>query len=140
MGIILSDTLVVGEDITVIEVAAQGPAGATEPPDRIITFNIANPVVGQVLGPRLPVDMTVQRIDGYTDVGTVTFNVEERTAPNTAGTDLMASDLVADSDNESQSSFADISVAADNFLAIDISAITGTPSVFVLTMHVTVNP
>lgn len=120
-----------------------GPTGATGSTGagsstRMLMWNIKNPAVGTVLLGRLAAGLTLSRVDGATDVGTADFNIEERTAPTTSGTNCMTSDLQATTSNASQSSFSDSTWAADNYLALDISAVASSPTQLTVTVKGTV--
>lgn len=107
---------------------------------RVYTWVISSPATGGVLGPRIPEACTVTRIDSYVAAATsVTFNIEERSAIGSAGTDILASDQAADTDGASQtSSFNNDSLAAGNWLYVDISAVSGTPGQVVISLTCTV--
>jgi hypothetical protein len=83
---------------------------------------------------------TVTRIDAYVAAATsVTFNIEERSTIGSAGSDIMSSDLVADVDGASDlGAFNDSSLAAGNWLWVDISAVDGTPGQIIITLTCTV--
>lgn len=99
------------------------------------TWVISSPAVGGVLGPRIPEAQTVSRIDAYVQAATsVTFNIEERSAIGSAGTNIMTSDLAADADGAAQTEFANPSLASGNWLYVDISAVSGTPGQVVITL------
>jgi len=69
----------------------------------------------------------------------VTFNIEERSTIGSPGTDILTTDQVAITTGASQTgSFNDDSLAAGNWLYIDISAISGTPAQVVITLTTTV--
>lgn len=93
-------------------------------------------IVEDLPGWKVPYDITIIEIAGYTDANTTTFNVEERAegTPNTAGTDAMASDLVADNDQQEQTSFDNAGFAKDTWMVPTISA-TGDVSKFNITVR-----
>ena len=68
--------------------------------------------------------VTITEISCTTDAGTATLNIEERgeTTPNTAGTDVLTSDIVCDSDQQESTTFSNAAIAADVWNAITISA------------------
>ena len=103
------------------------------------TWVIDNPATGGIPGPRLKVAHTVTRLDSYVTAATsVTFNIEERSTIGSAGTDILASDQVADTDGAIASSFSNAGLAADCWLWLDISAVSGTPGKVVITLSCTV--
>jgi len=78
---------------------------------------------------------TAQKIEAYVFGGTsVTFNVEERTTPGSAGTDMMTNDLVATTSKTTDSSLANGGLADGNTLALDISAVSGTVAYVAITI------
>ena len=88
------------------------------------TWIVDAPAVGGVYGARIDTARTIDRIEVWTDAGTVDVNVEERTAPNTAGTNTMTSDLQGTSTSANQTTFANDAIAAGNWLYLDISAVS----------------
>jgi hypothetical protein len=90
------------------------------------TWVIDTPAVGGIPGPRMWEARNVARIDCYCVDGTsVAFNIEERGAPETPGTDLMGSDQVAYPAGSSVASFANPTLASNSYLWLDISDVTG---------------
>lgn len=91
---------------------------------------------GSLSGWKVPNDITITEISAYTDANTCTFNLEERgeTTPNTAGTDVMGSDLVADNNQQETSSFTNANIAKNTWLVPTISA-TGDVSIFSITIR-----
>lgn len=85
--------------------------------------------------------ITITRISSFTDVGTATFNLEERveTTPNTAGTDVMASDLVADTNQEETTSFSNAAIAAQTWLTCNLSAVSGGCDKFTVVVEYTID-
>lgn len=94
---------------------------------RVMTWSVANPSVGQWLGQvRIPVACTATRVHSNTKAGTATFNLEERSTLLAAGTNILSSDQVADTNGEDvTSSFNNSSLAAGNWIYPDISAVSG---------------
>lgn len=92
---------------------------------------------GDVIAVQMDNNYTITKVAAYTDAGTVTFNIEERgeTTPNTAGTDVMTSDLVADTDNQSTTTFSNATVLRDTWLMLNITSITGDPTSFGVTVR-----
>jgi hypothetical protein len=118
---------------------ASGISGYSGTNVRTFTWVITTPAVGGIPGPRLKVAATATRIDSYVTAATsVTFNIEERSTIGSAGSNLLSSDQVADTNGETTTSFADSALAADNWLWLDISAISGTPGTLVVTLSMTV--
>lgn len=71
--------------------------------------------------------LTITKVVATTDTGTLTFNLEERSSIAMAGTELLASDMEADSTGVFTVTFAKNSVAADNYIVLvtGTSAMTG---------------
>lgn len=102
---------------------------------RTFTWTIRDPAVGGIAGPRLHVDETVLRIDAFVIGGTsATFNIEERTAIGSSGTNLLSSDQVATTSGAYATSFSNSSLGAGNWLWIDVSAVSGTPTELVVVL------
>jgi len=114
-----------------------GPTGPTGPTGagsayRVYTWVIAYPAAGVIAGPQAYEAQTIKRVSAATTGGTsVAFNVEVRDAstPGTAGTDVMPGDLTADDDAETYEMTGESgengSVAADKWIFIDITTVTG---------------
>lgn len=87
-------------------------------------------------GWKVPYDVTIIEISSFTDSNTVTFNLEERaeTTPNTAGTDVLSADQVADNDQQEATSFSNAGLAKDTWLVPSVSA-TGDASLFSITVR-----
>lgn len=92
--------------------------------------------VGALPGWKVPNNITITEISAYTDANTCTFNLEERgeTTPNTAGTDVMSSDLVADNDQQETGTFSNAAIARNAWLVPTISA-TGDVAIFSITVR-----
>lgn len=104
---------------------------------RTYTWVIGSPAVGGVLGPRLKAGQTCLRLDSHVAASTsVTFNIEERSTLGSAGTNIVASDQVATTTGASTTSFSNAGLAADNWLHVDISAVSGTPGQVSMTLAV----
>jgi hypothetical protein len=77
-------------------------------------------IAGDTLpGWKVPYAITITEIAGYTNADTVAFNINQRgeTTPNTAGTNCMTVSLVADNNQQEQtSSFADATVPINTWL------------------------
>ena len=94
---------------------------------RIIELSIAAPAASDwvPLG-RMKENLTVLEVDGHVIGGTsAAFNIEYRTTPGAAGTNVMTADMTATTSNVNDSAPANPSLAIDKFLGIDISAVTG---------------
>jgi len=105
---------------------------------RTYSWVIQNPTAGGIPGPRLKDAQTAIRIDSYVTAATsVTFNIEERSTIGTPGTDLLAADQVADITGETATAFSNSSLAADNWLWLDIASVGGTPGSLVVTLSCT---
>jgi hypothetical protein len=99
---------------------------------------ITSPAVATIGHIRVPVASTATRIDGSTDTGTVTFNIEERATLNSAGTNIMTSDLVCGQTGGYQTGLNNTDLAAGNYLAVDISATASSPTQVTITLTGTV--
>ena len=124
----------------------QGVTGTTGPmgvgtEGRQYVWVITSPAVGGVPGPRIANACTVVRVDAHVTAETsVTFNIEERAVIGSSGSDIMTSDLVADTDGASDTgAFANSSLAAGNWLWLDISDVSGVPVKVVVVLEVTLS-
>lgn len=92
---------------------------------------------GDYVGWKVENNITITEVAAYTNTGTVTFNFEERgeTTPNTAGTDVMTSDLVADTDQQETGTFSNAGIARDAWLILNVTSITGDPTIFGVTIR-----
>ena len=92
---------------------------------------------GDVGGWEVPYDIVIVKVSGYTDENTVTFNIEERgnTTPNSAGTDVMTSDLVADANHEevTGAGLSNATIAKNSYLVPTISS-CGDAALFMITI------
>ena len=81
-------------------------------------------VVGDLVGYKVPYDITITKVSTYCDVGTVTFNIEERAAatPNTTGTDVFAAEFIAPTTGLDSTSFTNADLDEGDWINIDISA------------------
>ncbi len=75
--------------------------------------------------------VTIARIWCSTDTGTVSINFDERAeaTPNTAGTDVLGSALVCDSDTQATTTFSNASIAARVPLNLQITATASSPTI-----------
>lgn len=106
---------------------------------RTFSWVIKNPVTGGILGPRLPEGYTVIRVDSYCSTATsVTFNIEERSVPGSAGVSILTGNQVADTNGESSTDFANSSLAADSWLYLNIIGVVGFPEQLVVTLSCTI--
>jgi hypothetical protein len=89
----------------------------------------------------VPDDITIVRVRGVTDAGTVAFNIEHRATntPGAAGTNTLTSDLVADSGGEYSETFSDATVPADRWLYYCASAIASSPTLLWVNVEYTVD-
>lgn len=89
--------------------------------------------------PRLKETQTITRLDSFTVDGTsVSFNIEERTTIASAGTNILNTDQVADSNGETIAVFDNGSLAADNWLWLDISNVSGSVTYLTVSLSCTV--
>jgi len=101
------------------------------------TWVIQNPAAGGIPGPRLKTAKTALRIDSYTTAATnLWFNIEERSTIGTPGSNLLSGDLTAGVTGATTTSFADANLAADNWLWVDITGVSGTVGTAVITLAV----
>ena len=107
--------------------------GAAGGGTRMITFTIQDPTVGDVgrFQHKFATAVTINRVSASTDQGTVTLQFDERAeaTPNTGGTDVLTAPLVADSNTEATTAFANAGIAADAILNLDIDAVSGAPKI-----------
>jgi hypothetical protein len=92
---------------------------------------------------KLKEGLTLTRISGMIVGGTsVTYNIEDRTATNSSGTNTMSSDQVANSASASvdTTSFSSTpyNVGADHYLYIDIASVSGAVTAITVTISFTV--
>ena len=100
------------------------------------TWSMLDTVIVQALPAwKVPYNITLLEIAAYTDANTTTFNIEERaaTTPNSAGTDAISSDLVADNNQQLTSTFSNASFAKGTWVTPTISA-TGDVAIFSITI------
>lgn len=64
----------------------------------------------------------------WTDTGTVDFNIEIRSDPDAAGTNILTADVQATSSGVSSTAFAVSEVDGRNWLAVAASAIASSPT------------
>jgi hypothetical protein len=82
---------------------------------------------------------TVVRVSAYVTASTsCSFNIEERSDIGTAGPNILGSELVAGTGGATDSSPTNASLAADAWLWVDISDVTGTPGRLVISLACTV--
>ena len=106
------------------------------------TWTISYPAMGGIPGPKLGCLHMLADISAYV-VGAGTgssasaiFNIEDRSTIGVAGANLMSGDLTAGVGGASASgTFAQASVLADHWLWLDIAAVGGAPSFFVVTLR-----
>lgn len=83
-----------------------------------------------------PSAVTLTRVWCSTDVGTVTIQFDERAeaTPNSAGTDVMTSALVCDTDTQATTAFDNAGIASRVPMSMDIDAVATAPKI--LRVHV----
>jgi hypothetical protein len=102
---------------------------------RVYTWVLDFPIPGVVPGPKLKEPHTITSIESHTtDETSVAFNIEERTNFAASGVDVLTSDQVATPAGDSDTTFANPSIATDSWLYLDISAVVGTPQKVVITV------
>jgi hypothetical protein len=105
-------------------IGVTGVSGAAN--KRALYICVTSPGISTIALGYIPVAWTATRIDAYVFGGTnVAFNVEERTSPGSAGTNMMTSDMTATTSLTSDTSLANGGLAAGNTLALDISGVSG---------------
>ena len=91
---------------------------------------ISAPVTGGIPGPQLYEARTINRISSFvTSATSATFNIEDRTTPGSAGTDIMSPDQVATTSGTNTTSFSHGSIPVNHYLWLDIFATSGTPAI-----------
>lgn len=108
------------------------------------SITIFDPVTGDSGRAQIyfPTAVTITRIACSVKAATsATINFEERAeaTPDTAGTAVMASDLVCDTDSAAQTSFTNAGIATRVPLALTISAVSGTPNTLRVHIEYTVD-
>lgn len=90
---------------------------------------------------KTPYAITITEIAAFTNTGTCTFNIEQRaeTTPNTAGTDILTADIVADNDQQESTSFNDATVPIDTWLYFAASAAASGPQKLTVTIRYTID-
>jgi hypothetical protein len=92
----------------------------------VIGWSLSNPAIGPGGAIQIPKTITVTKVEGFCIGGaSVGLNIEERTAVESAGTDVLTADLSVDLNGASTTSFANAGIAAGNWLYLDISGVTG---------------
>jgi len=68
--------------------------------------------------------ITITRVVGYTDAGTYAFNLYWRSeaSPSSSGTAILSGTLTADTNSEATASFADATIPANSWIAVQSSA------------------
>lgn len=119
---------------------ADGATGATGPSSVAWVWEIDNPAIGEHPGFRVFDSLTVRRIDAYVIGATnAEFNIEERSDPISAGVDVMGSEFTATTTPASvDSDLSNADIAAGNWVYLDISAISGTPTKLVVSINLSV--
>lgn len=91
---------------------------------------------------QIPAAMTISSITGTILGGTsLTFNIQERSATtlNSSGTNILTSSMVADQDGTTSTTFSNAGIAADAFLVLVTSAISGTVNQVVVSIEYTID-
>jgi hypothetical protein len=80
---------------------------------------------------KFPSAVTLTRLSCSTNTGTASINFDERAeaTPNTAGSNVLSSALVCDTDSQATSTFSDAAIAGNAPLNLQITAASGTPGV-----------
>lgn len=106
------------------------------------TFSVTytNPTVTGVVLMRAYQAMTFTNVAGVTfgsSTPRIWFNIEKRSSPNSSGTNIFSSDYGVNSTGSATTTFNSASVAADDWLYIDVSEVTGTVTFANLTITLT---
>lgn len=89
---------------------------------------------------RVPWKCTIKNIGHQVDAATsVTWNLEERATRGSAGTDVFSSDEVSTTTYQEETTFSNAGLAADDWLVLSISAISGTPTQLLIEVEVEVD-
>jgi len=106
-------------------------------------FYIEDPLAGDSFPVTFVADnVTFVQVRGVTDVGTVDFNLEHRNtdSPDVVGTDILSSDLQATSSGASTMAFVSAgSVAAEQWLNYNASAVAGAPTKLWVVLEYTID-
>ena len=80
--------------------------------------------------PQWDYDINITEVCGSTDTGTVTIQFDERgeTTPNSAGTDVLTSNLVADNNQQCTTAFDNEGILATSVLNMIVVATSGSPT------------
>lgn len=108
--------------------------------ERNATWVIENPTATGIPGPRMKWNGECVRLDSFV-VGsgsTVDFNIEKRSSPNTAGTNILTSDLQSTTSGVSTTTFSSSSITADEWLWVDISSVSGTVTSMSISLSIAV--
>ena len=92
-----------------------------------LTIVIDSPATGDYLNIPIPWTCTPKRLEGITDTGTCTYNIEEASSVGGAGTDLLSADQVADATGEIATSFSNTTLTEGNYLIVAVTSVASTP-------------
>jgi hypothetical protein len=108
-----------------------------------LTFVLDTPVAADVFPMKqFPYAVTITKVTGTVLAGTsFTFNIEERSATglNSAGTDVITSELAADQNGESTTTFSNAGIAANAFLVLAGSGLSGVVKQITVMVEYTIN-
>ena len=97
------------------------------------SINILNPTTGESnkIAFEYPLPATITEVSCSVDTGTVTIQFDERvrSTPNTAGTNVLTSSLICDTDTESSNTFSNAVIAGDVPVNLQITATSGSPTI-----------
>ena len=114
-----------------------GPVGPTGPAGtkRVMYFTVSYPGAATIPLGVIEEAWTAAKIEAYIFGGTnVVFNIEERTTPGTAGTNMMTSDMTALTTLVTDAALANPGLAAGNTLALDIASVSGAVTYIAITI------
>ena len=108
---------------------------ATKYKKRTAIFYIENPTASDDYPLFSPADdITITKVRSYTDTGTVTFQLEERTTPAGTGVDIMDTggpadpELIADATGESTTTFSNAGIDGEDWVAYVSSDVASSPT------------
>ena len=114
--------------VTGLALGQTGIQGVTGLGDNVrsFTFNITNPSIGGVLGPRLKETNTATEISAATAAASgIVFNFEQRTNAGTTGLQLMAASMLAGITGMSTTTLQNTSMTNGKWVWLDIQGVTG---------------
>jgi hypothetical protein len=107
--------------------------------EKTFTWVVGYPAVGGVPGPQMKNTATATRVSSFVTASSgVTFNIERRAIPYTAGINLLSADQFATTSGVSSNSFGTSGTfQADEWLWLDIAAVSLNPGILTVTVSAT---